>query len=116
MFDALKFYIDAADTYLSLGRYDKALNAISSGEEVEHTTKRRIEYLNLIKAECYIKQTKPQYEGASMVLQNILHKNPSDYHVRYIARLYQLLLKSKYCTSQDVIELGIALKEFKRRS
>lgn len=111
-FDSIQYLDNRADTLISLKRYSAALECIDEAEEYLYTRKRGIEYLKILRAECYIKQRNPEYEQATMLLAEILESNQHiQYYVNYVARLYKLVATSPYGKAPDVVDLGMALRE-----
>jgi tetratricopeptide (TPR) repeat protein len=118
-FEKGRYLEDRADTLITLKRYDKALVLLDEAqEEYEDSEKRRLNYLNILRSECYIKQKKPEYEEAIRLLRHVLEENQSmgnQYHIQYVGRLYRLLTTSPCSTMPKVAQLGLLLKELKRK-
>lgn len=115
-FDIVQYLENKADTLISLKRYGAALECIDEAEEYFITTKRGIEYLKILRAECYVKQRKPEYERATELLTQIFEANTHiQYYVDYVTRLYKLIAASPYGKAPDVVDLGMALRELKTK-
>lgn len=118
LFNPIIYLEDKAEVFIALKRYDKAIEALEDAEDYSNTRKRGIEYLRILRAECYIKQTRPEYEHAVSLLLCVLEDNrvhPRLYRVQYVDRLYKLLLGSKY-HSPDIADIGQKLREIKKRA
>lgn len=110
--------LDKADTLILSGKFKSALRAIDDAEyELNDNEARRFEYATILRAECYLKQQKPEYEQATLLMQQILENQvnaPNMYHVSYIARLYQLIEKSPYAKAPNAVDLLQLLKKIKQ--
>jgi transcriptional regulator with XRE-family HTH domain len=112
-FNTGKYLLDRADALMSLGRPSKALEVLDDAEELTNTNqRRRIAYLNILRAECYIRLKKPDYAMAAMLLSEALTVSEavhSSFNISHIKRLHKLIASSPYGNSPDVVELGIRL-------
>ena len=112
-FTHARYLGDRADTFIVLKQYGKALDSLDDAIEDANVRKRGLEYLNILRAECYIKKHKPECDLATALLYQVLEQNavnPRIYRVQYVARLHKLLAASPYGTSPEVADLGMALR------
>lgn len=113
-FDNTQRLANSADTLIALKRYEAALDRIYDAEEFSSTRKRWIEYLKILRAECYIKQRKAEYEQAIELLTQILENNKNiQYYVDYVARLHKLIVASSYGNAPDVADLEMMLRKLR---
>lgn len=115
-FDIVQYLENRADTLISLKRYHTALECINEAEEYLITKRRNIEYLKILRAECYVKQKKAEYERATELLTQILENNKNiQYYVNYVSRLYKLIATSPYGNAPDVADLEMMLKKLQTK-
>lgn len=106
-----------ADTLISLGLWYKAHEGLDLLETQAKGMQRDLAYTNILRAEAYLKQTRPDYDMAAFLLEDILEQNkdaPVQYHVQYVQRLYELLRQSTYGNSPDVANIGQRLRKIKK--
>ena len=120
-FDTMRYLEDKADTLIVLKQYGKAAEALEEAEDILIFKQNAREYLSILQAECSIKQKRPEYGRAIVLLNNVLERNreyPRLYHVNYANRLYKLLATSSYGNAPEVADLGLAIREIqmKKRS
>jgi tetratricopeptide (TPR) repeat protein len=112
-FDRVRYLVDRADTLICLGRPFKALEYLDDAENLTNSSQRReLAFLNLLRAECYIKKKKPEYDQAVLLLKDVFEEDESEFHLDYVGRLYKVLSQSSYGNSPDVVDLGLALRDW----
>ncbi|MGH2478438.1 MAG: helix-turn-helix domain-containing protein [Ktedonobacteraceae bacterium] len=115
-FDTLQYLVDKADTQITLGLYAQAQRTLEETESCSDNGIRKNAYLQILQAECYIKQKRPEYEAAAGTLYQVLSENIRvKYYVDYVARLHILLARGSYGKAPDVVELGQMLRGRKVR-
>lgn len=113
-FDMVQYLEGRADTLITLKRFSLALECIDEAEEYLITKRRNIEFLKILRAECYVKQRKAEYEQATELLSQILDSNKSiQYYVNYVAKLHKLIAASPYGNAPAAVDLGMALRALK---
>ncbi len=104
------YLLDKAYAFIAFGRPVKALELIDDAERYIHLEKKRhLVYLDILRAECYIKQKKPDYEQAVGLLQSAVEDSKEVRVARNIDRiekLYGELLESPYSKAPDITDLG----------
>ncbi len=112
-----KYLLERADALISLGRPAKALEILDEAESgLDSAQKRRIAYLNILRAECYTKLKRPEYDTALGLLLDAFDASQtikSGFNIGHIERLHKLLGASSYGTSPAVADLGISLREWR---
>lgn len=115
-----RYLVDRSDALILLRRFNTALNTLDDAEdELGEDETRRLEYVNILRTECYLKKKKPEYEQAVLLMSDILENNKRfrhAYHIQYIDRLYKLLQESPYANAPDVADLGILLRELRLKN
>lgn len=117
IFNAAVYLEKKADIFIELKQWSNAHESIDMLEEYIQNMRRDLTYAHILRAECYIKQKKPDYDIAVMLLQDILEQNkqaPVNYHVRYVERLHKLLQQSPYGNSPDVADITMMLDAIKQ--
>lgn len=115
-FDIVQYLESKADALVCSKRYGLALECIDETEEYLLIRKRNIEYLKILRAECYSKQKKPEYEEAIRLLSQVLSNNNSiQYYVSYVARLHKIIATSSYGNSPNVVNLGMQLRKLRAK-
>lgn len=113
-FDTVQHLECKADTLISLQRFELALDCIDDAEEYINARPniiRNTEYLKLLRAECYAKQSKPEYEETIRLLSQIVNDNSYiGYYVNYASRIHKIIAASSYGKAPAVVDLGIQLK------
>ncbi|SRR5216683_623035 len=99
-----------AKALIALKRYSKALDFISDAED-KCEDDRLGEYLNILRAECYIEKKKPEYDIATSMLNSVVQSTKEQSHIDHIIRLHHKLEASSYGNAPDVADLGISLKK-----
>lgn len=113
-FTLVSYLENKADVLISLKRYHSALECLKETEYCNVTKMRNREYIKILKAECYIKQKKPEYDEALRLLTQILVDNPNiAYYRSYAARLHKIIAASSYGNAPDVVDLGTKLRVVK---
>lgn len=104
---------------IALERPGKALEFLDNAEdELEPTQKLKLAFLNIARAECYMKLKRPEFDRALELLVDAFDASKainSEFNVGHVQRLYNALGTSSYGSSPQVADLGIALKEWHRR-
>lgn len=114
-FNDIQYLETRADTLTTMKRYELALECIDEAEDYLPTKKRNREFLKIIRAECYIKQRKPEYDEALTLLSQVLIDNRNiRYYVDYVARLHKIITASSYGNAPDVVNLGMKLRTIGR--
>jgi tetratricopeptide (TPR) repeat protein len=110
-YDIGKTYLVEADALLSCDP-GRAITILDDAEDlIPSDQKRRLAYLNIIRADAYIRLNKLDY--ATTYLTEALNESldvSSAYNVSYITRLYNKLAESKHKNSAAVTNLGTALR------
>lgn len=115
-YDTVQYLENRADTFISLKRYQLALECIDDAEEYNLSRQRNAEYLKILRAECHIKQRKPEYDEALRILSQVLDDNKNiQYYVNYVARLHKLIATSSYGNAPDVVDLGMVLRQIQTK-
>lgn len=105
------YYMDKADTLITLGLYKQADRALDEAEDCLQYIKREKAYIDILRAECYIKWKRPEYEAAVVLLGNVLQGNTiANYHTNYVARLHKIIAEGSYGKAPDAVELGQRLR------
>lgn len=119
-FDTVQYLECKADVLIALNKYKLALECIDETDDYIDTRPniaRNSEYLKIIRAECYIKQKKPEYDEALTLLSQVLSNNKNiQYYVNYVARLHKLIAASSYGNAPDVVHLGMLLRQIQTKS
>jgi transcriptional regulator with XRE-family HTH domain len=104
-----------AKTLIALQKYGNALECLDDAEEKhEITDTRPLEYLNILRAECFLKQKRPAYEQTIWLLRGVAEQNQhikEQSHLNHALRLFKLLAASPYGNSPEVADLGISLRK-----
>ncbi|MGH2507450.1 MAG: hypothetical protein ACRDHZ_08625 [Ktedonobacteraceae bacterium] len=118
-FDAVPYLECKSETLVALKRYQLALECIDETDDYTSTRPnimRNVEYLKILRAECYIKQKKHEYEEALRILSQVLDTNKHiRYYVDYVTRLHKLIAASSYGNAPDVVDLGMTLRELRMK-
>lgn len=117
-FSTGKYLIEKADALLTLGRPGKALEVLDDAEEgTDSTQKRRLAYIDILRAEANLRFKKPELEQAVALLQKAFTASSaikSEYNIGYIERLHRELVRSPYGNSADVVDLRLALSNWRK--
>jgi transcriptional regulator with XRE-family HTH domain len=115
-FGKIRYLVDRADALICLGRPFKALEYLDDAESLTDNSQRReLAFLNLLRAECYIKKKRPEYDQAVLLLKDVFEEDECEFHLDYVERLYKVLAQSSYGNSPDVADLGMMLRARKQR-
>lgn len=116
-FNVGMYFRERSDALLAIGRPAKALEALDDAEMAEDPTQKRyLTYLNILRAEAYMKLKHPQFDTALQLLTDAFDTSKlikSAYNINYIRRLYKALATSSYGTSPIVADLGMKLREWR---
>ncbi len=116
-FNVGKYLIDKADALTALGRPGLALKVLDEAEdETDPSYKRRLAYIDILRAEADMKLKKPRLDEATTLLTNAFDASKaikSEYQIGYISRLYKDLRTGPYGNSPDVTDLGLAIKQWR---
>jgi hypothetical protein len=111
------YLLDKAYTLVAFGRPAKALELIDDAERyITSENRRHLVYLDILRAECYIEQKKPDYRQAVSLLQSAVEDSRELRVARNIDRiekLYGKLLETSYSKAPDVTDLGITLQDLR---
>ena len=117
-FNVGKYLLERADALISLGRPAKALELLDDAESGLNPSQRRsIAYLNILRAEAYMKLKRPELDTALLLLEESFDTSKaikSEYNIAYIERLYKLLATSSYGGSPAVADLGMSLRDWRK--
>jgi transcriptional regulator with XRE-family HTH domain len=112
-----KYLLERSDALIALGRPAKALELLDDAEiGLDPTQRRRIAYLNILRADAYMKLKRPEFDSALLLLEDSFAVSTaikSEYNIAYIERLYKILGASNYGSSPAVADLGISLREWR---
>ena len=118
-FGSGKYLLRRARALIALGRPGKALEFLDDAEdELEATQKLKLAFLNIARAECYMQLKRPEFDRALLVLVDAFDASKeinSEFNIGHVQRLYKTLSIGSYGTSPQVVDLGIALREWQRR-
>ncbi|MGH2480302.1 MAG: hypothetical protein ACRDHW_11650, partial [Ktedonobacteraceae bacterium] len=118
-FGSGKYLLRRARALIALGRPGKALEFLDDAEdELEATQKLKLAFLNIARAECYMQLKRPEFDRALLVLVDAFDASKainSEFNIGHVQRLYKALSTGSYGTSPQVVDLGIALREWQRR-
>jgi hypothetical protein len=113
-----RYCLERADALIALKSPSAALRQLSEAEEnLAPDQKRRMGYINILRAEAYMNLEKPKLDAATFSLWdafNISTTIKSDYNIGYISRLHKSLAQSSFGNSIDVVELGVQLKNWSK--
>ncbi|MGH2507657.1 MAG: helix-turn-helix domain-containing protein [Ktedonobacteraceae bacterium] len=116
-FNTGKYLLEKADALITLGRPAKALGILDGVEdELDPTQKRRLAYLNILRAEAYMKLKRPELDTSLLLLSDAFDVSKtikSEFNIGYIRRMYKILAASSYGTSPTVADLGMKLREWR---
>lgn len=117
-FGSGKYLLRRARTLIALERPGKALEFLDDAEdELNPTQKLKLAFINIARAECYIRLKHPELDKASVLLMEAFEASKaikSEFNIGHVQRLYNVLDTSNYGTSPEVADLGIALREWHR--
>lgn len=112
-----KYQLIKARTLIALHRPGKALESLDEAETgIDPKERRRLAFLDIMRAECYVKMKRPEYDTALLLLMEALTTSKaiqSIFNIRYIERLYTSLATSSYGSSPQVADLGLSLREWR---
>lgn len=111
-FDTVQYLECKAESLIALNKYRHALECLDDSEEYIMSRFRNKQYNDILRAECYIKQKRPEYEEALRLLSQVADnsRNISGY-VKYVAKLHKIISQSSYGKAPDVVELGMKLRK-----
>jgi len=111
------YLIGKGELFLHMNRPVKALEYLDDAEQRIGLSQKRLHaYLDIVRAKCYAKMKKPEYEQSANMLRKAIYANRQILVVRnmkHIEKLYQQLRSSSYGNSPDIIELGQEIQELK---
>ncbi len=114
-----KYLAERADALIVLGRPGKALEVLDDAEDgTDSSERRRLSYINILRAEANIRLKKPELDSATTLLQSAFATSTlvkSEYNIGYIQRLYGELITSPYGNSTKVADLGISLRNWRKQ-
>jgi transcriptional regulator with XRE-family HTH domain len=118
-FSVGKYLAEKADALIVLGRPGKALEVLDDAEYgTDPAQKRRLSYIDILRAEANMRLKKPELDRATDLLQGAFATSvpiKSEYNINYIQRLYGELVTSPYGNSPQVADLGIALRNWRKQ-
>jgi len=110
-----RYALKRADTLLTLGRLNTALEQLNEADEqIPFDQRKRRGYMQILQGEVYIK--KKEFDTATSYLQDAFNTSSvihSDYNVGYIDRLCKQLSKSSYGTSPQVAKLKRLVQKYR---
>ena len=113
-----KYQLIKARTLLAVDRPGKALECLDEAEEgISVHEKRRLAFLDIMRADCYTKLKRPEYDTAVLLLMEAFDTSKtikSSFNIKHIDRLYKILATSTYGTSPQVADLGLSLREWRQ--
>lgn len=114
------YLLDRAYTLTALGRPTKAVELLEDAERyINPSSKRHLVFLDILRAECYIEQKRPEYERAVRLLEGAIEDSKElrvARNIDHIEKLYRKLLESSYSKAPDVTDLGIALQQLRMKT
>jgi transcriptional regulator with XRE-family HTH domain len=110
-----RYLFTRGSALLALKRPSVALEFLDSAEDVlDQSQKRRLAYVNILRAEAYMRLKRPEYDSATILLLDALDVSraiKSGFNIGRIRRLYKLLSMSSYGNSPQVADLGLQLRD-----
>jgi tetratricopeptide (TPR) repeat protein len=109
-----KYQLIKARSLLALERPGKALECLDeAAERIDPDQRRRLAYLDILRAECYLKLKRPQYDRASKLLADgfaISDAIKSTYNIKQAKRVFKHLSASPYGSAPEVVDLEMSLR------
>jgi hypothetical protein len=113
-----KYLTEKADAFIVLGRPGKALEVLDDAEDAtDPTQRRRLAYIDILRAEANMRLKKPTLDRATELLQSAFTASAplkSEFNISYIQRLHGELLTGPYGNSTNVADLGLTLREWRK--
>lgn len=108
------YLLDRAYALLAFGRSARALELIDDAERyIDPSKKRFLIFLDILRARCYIKLKKPEYEQVVALLEGAIVESQEirvARNIDHIEKLYRKLLESSYGKAPEVADLGLMLR------
>jgi hypothetical protein len=118
-FDYGKYLLEYADVLIALKRPGKALEVLNdASEEIDTSLRRRHAYINILQAEALMRSKRPQLDTATDLLTGAFTVSASiksEFTIGHVIRRYNELRKGSYGNSTDVVDLGLSLKEWRKK-
>lgn len=103
-----------------LNKYAEATSILDEVESVSPGNNiRDLALLNLNRARCYIAQVHPEYDKALEMIESafdVFQGAGSNHNIRELIKVYNQIAISPYGNSPNVVDLGMELKELRRKS
>ncbi len=112
-----RYLFTRGSALLALKRPAVALEYLDDAEEtLDLSQKRRLAYINILRAEAYMRLKRPEYDHAMALLLGALDVSKaikSGFNIGRIRSLYKLLTMSSYGNSPQVADLGLQLRDWR---